>query len=157
MGTWKFVTALSLFWWLDQPILWKNEWVSVLLWVLGAAKTTLCAKTVIHPHIPESHRVSHMDWKLFAFVVSFSHQRTRQIYHHLVSLRTELVLEAFLLGTSQNLHLLIEFDHFWEAEWYLYSVIIGKPNYICIRIRIRSFLGSRKIFVFVLSRFWETE
>ena len=57
----------------------KNEWVSVLLWVLGAAKTTLCAKTEIHPHIPESHRVSHMDLKLFAFVVGFSHQRTRQI------------------------------------------------------------------------------
>ena len=39
----------------------KNEWVSVLLWVLGAAKTTLCAKSAYHPHIPESHRVSHMD------------------------------------------------------------------------------------------------
>ena len=39
----------------------------------------LRAKPAYHPHIPESHRVSHMDWKLFAFVVSFSHQRTWRI------------------------------------------------------------------------------
>ena len=58
--------------------------------VLGAAKTILCAATVIHPHIPESHRLSHMVWKLLAFVISWGHQRTWQIQHHLASLRTSL-------------------------------------------------------------------
>ena len=64
--------------------------MSVLLGVLGADKTTLCVKTIIYPHIPESHQVSGMDWELFLFVVGFSHQRTLQIEHHFVSLRTGL-------------------------------------------------------------------
>ena len=38
----------------------KNELVSVLLWVLGAAKSTLCAKLAYHSQIPESHWVSHI-------------------------------------------------------------------------------------------------
>ena len=51
---------------------------------------------------------------------------------------------SFLLGTSQKLHLLVEFDHFliifvfslhWEAELYLYSVISGWPKNIGLRIR----------------------
>ena len=58
---------------------------------------------------------------------------------------------------QQNLYLylVIDFDHFWEAQWYLYLVIIGKPNNS--RIGIRSYLGSRIIFVLVFGRFWETE
>ena len=40
----------------------QNDWVNVLLWGLGAARTTLCAAaTVSHPHIPESHHVSHVE------------------------------------------------------------------------------------------------
>ena len=35
------------------------------------------------------------------------------------------------------------------------SVMIGKLNNICTRIR--SFLGNRIIFVFVFGHFWETE
>ena len=46
------------------------------------------------------------------------------------------------------------FGHFWETEWYsyLFSVIFGKPNNICICIR--SFLGNRIIFVFIFGHFW---
>ena len=39
----------------------QNDWVSVLLWGLGAARTTLRAtETVSHPHLQESHHVSHI-------------------------------------------------------------------------------------------------
>ena len=40
--------------------------VSVLLWGLSAARTTLCAaETVSHPHLQESHLVSHMEAPCF--------------------------------------------------------------------------------------------
>ena len=55
---------------------------------------------------------------------------------------------------QQSLHLYLV-DHLWKAKWYLFPVIIGKQN--DIRIRNQSFLGSRKIFVFVFGHFWETE
>ena len=43
-----------------------NDWVSVLLWGLSAARTTLCAaETVSHPHLHESHHVSHMEAPCF--------------------------------------------------------------------------------------------
>ena len=49
-GKWKQSTALSLFWWLEQLLLSKHEWVSVLLWRLSVARTTLsAAATITHP------------------------------------------------------------------------------------------------------------
>ena len=61
--------------WDENGQLWEltNEWVSVLLWGLGAAITTLCvAATISHP-MYQSH-IAWVKWKLFALEGSSGHQ-----------------------------------------------------------------------------------